>query len=559
MKTEPQDNLRALILEGEETIVSGFNNERRLNLIELARAMDYYFVGRNFNSNWVKTDGVEKYASLLAFGLHKALNLSLDKSSKYKGAPLFRSTPALQMWANATLVLCGQLGYCEHLLELQRVGLVEIEKIGSDKYHAHIVSSPYGIESFERENFAWTRNIVAMMDQEYANALSVHAESIKNLMSARVEAWRTHYIQYTTSPEIDAFYQRVGLLQARMMLGNDAFPHDKKFGGQEFGLYCAAVTILVGWSRKHLDFCFELLKKRPFLDPQNIVTITSALEDEVEYLSAALEVDSTTAKQLIETLTLNNENKKEHCSIPGNLITPIFIEIGENKLLRPVWGSMSEPFLFLLHELRNRYHSDWDDAVNWREQAFRNDLYSLLLSDRFYKLNRSAILKNNGQRITDVDAFILDRKTGEVGLFQLKWQDFIGNSMRERESKKKNLLREGNQWIEKVTDWLSRVDKKTIAQTFNLNPNDAAIANSFRLFLIGRNSAFFSGDWPIDSRAAWGMWPQLCRLISSLQNYENPIASLFLSLQEDSPIKKEPPQIFPEELKIGDVTIVLDT
>jgi hypothetical protein len=514
MKTEPLDDLREQIHIGEQTIVSSFEKERRLSLIELARAMDYYFVGRNFNPEWAESIAVEEHASMLAFGLHKALNLSLDKSSKYQGAPLFCSTPALQMWANSTLVFCGQLGYCEHLLELQRVGLVEIAKVGSDNYHVHIISTPYGVESHERENFTWTRNIIATMDQEYANALSVHAESIKNLMFTRVDAWKTHYIQYTTNPEIDVFYQRVGLLQARMMLGNDTFPRDMKFGGQEFGLYCAAVATLVGWSRKHLGFCFELLKKRPSLEPQNIVTITAALENEVKRLSAALEVDSPTARQIIETLTLTIENKDEHCSIPGNLITPVFIEIGENKLLRPVWGGLSEPFLFLLRELRYRYRSDWDDAVNWREQAFRNDLYSLLLSDRFYKLSRSAILKKDGERVTDVDAFIFDRKTGEAGLFQLKWQDFIGNSMRERESKKRNLLREGNQWIERVVSWLSTTDRKTLAQTFSLNAQDAAKINAFRLFMIGRNSSFFSGDWPIDTRAAWGMWHQLCRLIT---------------------------------------------
>jgi hypothetical protein len=559
MKTEPQDDLRELILKGEQTIVSGFDKERRLNLIELARAMDYNFVGRNFNPEWGESNAVEEHASMLAFGLHKALKLSLDESSKYQGAPLFRSTPALQMWANATLVFCGQLGYCEHLLELHRVGLVEIGKIGSDKYSARLISTPYGVESYERENFAWTRNIIATMDQEYANALSVNSESIKKMMFARVDAWRTHYIQYRTSPKIDAYYQRLGLLQARMMIGNDTFPRDIKFGGQEFGLYCAAVTILVGWSMKHLGFCFELLKKRPSLEPQNIVTITSELEDVVESLSAALDVDSPVARQLIDALTLTLENKEEHCSIPGNLITPMFIEIGENKLLRPVWGSLSEPFLFLLRELRYRYRMDWDDAVNMREQAFRKDLYSLFLSDRFYKLHRSVILKNDGERVTDVDAFILDCNTGEAALFQLKWQDFIGNSMRERESKKKNLLREGNQWIERVSLWLSKTDRKDLAQTFNINPQDAAKISSIRLFMIGRNFAHFSGDWPIDKRAAWGMWHQLCRLISNLPNFEDPIASLYYALQDDSPVKKLPPEMSPEEIRIGDITITINS
>lgn len=121
------------------------------------------------------------------------------------------------------------------------------------------------------------------------------------------------------------------------------------------------------------------------------------------------------------------------------------------------------------------------------------------------------------------------------------------------------MLREGNQWVDRVISWLSVTDKKTIAQTFGLNSEDTAKVNSFRLFVIGRNSAFFSGDWPIDTRAAWGMWHQLCRLISNLPNYENPIASLYFELQEDSPLKKGGPGIGLEEIKIGDITITIGT
>lgn len=85
-------------------------------------------------------------------------------------------------------------------------------------------------------------------------------------------------------------------------------------------------------------------------------------------------------------MTLTVDKKKEPCSVPGNLLTPVFIELGENKLLRPIWGSLSEPFIFLLRELRRGYRSDWDNAVNGREQVFRDDLYGLFLSERFYKL-----------------------------------------------------------------------------------------------------------------------------------------------------------------------------
>lgn len=559
MSDKPEEVIKQQILELEKIVIPSYSNERRLELIELARAMDYFFVGRNFSPEWKKSAEIESYSSLVSFGLHKALSLSLDSSINLEGAPLFRSTPDLQKWANSVLVLCGQIGYGEHLLELQRVGLIEIRETATNKYHVYPATKIYGVESFEEENAIWLKGLVAKQNQVVVNALKADSKRIKKIMRRRVKPWMDHYIQYTTTPEIDAFYKVEGITHAQSMLGNDCFPPEAKFGGVEFGIYCSAVSTFVGWSSKHFAFCFELLKQYPKLDVRNILTITVPLENEITWLSDVLGIDNLTAQQAIEAVTLTVENKNEHCSVAGNLITPTFIEIGKNKLLRPIWGSQSEPFLFLLRELRRRYRSDWDNAVNFREKVFRDDLYALFQSKRFHKLERNAVIKSDGIVITDIDALIFDRQTGEVGIFQLKWQDYIGNSIRERESKKGNLLKTGNQWIERVFNWLSSTKIETIAQIFDINKNDVSQIKSFRVFMLGRNSGFFSGDWHPDTRAAWGIWHQVLRCISSLPNYENPIESLFQELQKDSPLKKPSPEIDLQEVQVGNIMISMSS
>ncbi len=559
MSEKAKDVIKQQILELEKTIVPSFSNERRLELIELARAMDYFFVGRNFYSQWAKSKEVESHSHLISFGLHKALSLSLDESTKLEGAPLFRSTQKLQNWANAVFVLCGQIGYCEHLLELYKVGLIEIEETAPNHYHVYPATKVYGVESFEEENAIWLKGLISKRNQVIANKLKAKSKAIKRIMSKRVEKWNTHFIQYKTSPEIDAYYGLEGTMLARLMLGHDNFPPDAKFGGLEFNLYCAAVTIFVGWASKHLAFCFELLKKYPEIDPRNIFTITISLENIVGWLSDVLQIDNAVAKQVIETVTLTTENKHEHCSVPGNLITPVFIEIGRDKLLRPLWGSQTEPFMFLLRELRRRYRSDWDNAVNFREKVFRDDIYMLFQSERFYKLERNAVIKNDGAVITDIDALIFDHQTGEVGIFQLKWQDYIGNSMRERESKKGNLLKTGNQWVEKIHNWLSSADNEILSQTLGINKNDVKKIKSFRVFMLGRNSAFFSGDWNPDTRATWGMWDQVLRIMHNFSNHNNPIEYLYHELQKDSPLKKPSPEIDLHEVQVGNIMISMSS
>lgn len=559
MSDKPENVIKQQIAEIEKTIVPSFSSERRLELIELARAMDYFFVGRNFYSEWAKSKEVESHAHLISFGLHKALSLALDASSKLEGAPLFRSTPKLQKWANSVLALCGQIGYCEHLLELQRVGLIEITETAPNYFHTYPATNPYGVEAFERENAVWLKGLISKHNQTVADALKANSSAVKKMMSERVKTWRTHFIQYTTAPEIDAYYEAEGTMLAQLMLGHDNFPPETKFGGQEFSLYCAATAVFVGWSSKQIGFGFELLKKHPELDPRNIFTITIPLENEVGWLSDILGVDTSIAKQAIEAVTLTTENKQEHCSVAGNLITPVFIEIGREKLLRPLWGSQSEPFMFLLRELRRRYRSEWDNAVNFREKVFRDNLYALFQSERFYKLERNALIKSGKAVSTDVDALIFDRQTGEVGIFQLKWQDYIGNSMRERESKKDNLLKTGNQWIEKVFNWLSSTDVNILAQAFGINKNDVQKIKTFRVFMLGRNSAFFSGDWKPDIRAAWGMWYQVLRCMNDLRNYDNPIEYLFQELQKDSPLNKPSLELDFQEVQVGNIIISMSS
>jgi hypothetical protein len=93
----------------------------------------------------------------------------------------------------------------------------------------------------------------------------------------------------------------------------------------------------------------------------------------------------------------------------------------------------------MLHQLRRCYRSDWDFAVNGREQRFRDELYALLGKPSRRALDSNINLKLGGKRVTDIDAAVWDTKTGTLGLFQLKWQDLFGNSMRQRSSRMKNI------------------------------------------------------------------------------------------------------------------------
>ena len=108
----------------------------------------------------------------------------------------------------------------------------------------------------------------------------------------------------------------------------------------------------------------------------------------------------------------------------------------------------------MLRNLRMRYPADWDRAVNGREVLFRDELFELFPQDWLVKIPRSIGLKEGGQKLTDIDAVVLDERNGLAGLFQLKWQEPFGHSMRERAARMKNFQEEANSWINVITLYL---------------------------------------------------------------------------------------------------------
>jgi len=554
----PVIELHSLIHYEERRIFNSFPLERRRGLIEIARSMDLFWTSLNLGII-TASEQTREASQFITFGLNKSLHLFLDDSCGRPGFPLARSNNETNQWANSVLIHCGRLGLCEHLLEICRVGLGELYKERPRVYRFKYTSHPIGFESIEREDFTWMAEFIAHRQADKQKRLNEQQCKIWKIMSGLVDTWHKYYIQYETHPEVDEFYQEVGLLHAQRMFGQDSFPGDTKFGGEDFNLYRETVGVLIGWSLKHMSFCTQLMKKVPYINPRNIITVPQHFDDKVKYLASALTIDTQAARQALQTLTLTRENKQVHCVAPGNFVAPALIEAGQGRVIFPVWGCTSHPFIFMLNELKRKHRSDWDRAVDMREVLFRRELYELFQSTKFFKIDRNINIKIGGSIVTDIDALILDRSKGVVAIFQLKWQDMFGGSIRERESRKRNFQHTGNKWVERVSQWLASNSIAETCKMLGFEQDDINRANEFRIFVISRYAAHFSGSGTLDPRAAWGTWYQFLRIIVEQGNLENPLNSLFSSMVENSPIKRKRPIIPVEELNIRDVHIIVES
>ena len=408
-----------------------------------------------------------------------------------------------------------------------------------------------GIEPFEANEFRIFHDLADEIDQHIRDQLLDIRPGVLALMGPLVSPWEEHFIQYDTIPEIDSYFHGLGHVWARAHYEpvQDAFPPRAAFGGLPFELYQEAVVHVISWALKHVAFSGLLLSRQTGLDIRNVLTITKDEAGLQRDLSTALGVTEVEGRQVLNALRLMPENLQAHTSEPAMDIAP-FLNVNSTGVVHSIGGTLSSPFGFMLAELNRRYPQDWDHAVNEREEVFRNELYDLFPTQRFGKAGTPRKLKNERAIATDIDAAIFDPSTGTLGLFQLKWQDPFGTSMRKRNSKMKNFLNETNRWVSTVSSFVNH-NPKALTNLLGEGATHNIDAKRILLFVIGRHFSHFSGGVYRDPRAAWGTWPQILRLLRESQVGPDPIAWLHKMLQEQSASMRTSITVQEYEMQIG--------
>jgi hypothetical protein len=113
--------------------------------------------------------------------------------------------------------------------------------------------------------------------------------------------------------------------------------------------------------------------------------------------------------------------------------------------------------------------------------------------------------------LTDIDAVVMDHETGDLALIQLKWYDIVGFSLQERESRRQNIL-DANQWVQRIDEWIANRCSKEVAAALDLN---AGNRKPPLIFVIVRHELHFSANGVYDRKAAWIMWPNLVKTVTT--------------------------------------------
>jgi hypothetical protein len=279
----------------------------------------------------------------------------------------------------------------------------------------------------------------------------------------------------------------------------------------------------------------------------------------VATITSDLGIHPDVIRRAVAAFTLDRENAAWHAAVPGVAAAPL-VRLDAGWLVPSIHGLMTEPLLFLTRELRRRDAQEYHNTAYLREDVFRQDLYALFGDKRFVtSAGRIQLRRDAGNMRTDIDAVVFDRKTGTLGVFELKSQDPFARSTAALDRQRDNMLY-ANRQVSGVLAWLKQHGPDAL-----LSRVDARTAKKFRAhkvypFVLGRYVAHFSDGPEPDRRAAWGTWPGLLRLLdggSVRLTDANPIASLFTRLANDDPFVLPLTADPPREIAIGTARITV--
>ncbi|MDQ3442817.1 MAG: hypothetical protein M3490_04335 [Chloroflexota bacterium] len=509
------ERIRQVIDEREARLVASVPPTGQAPILALVRAVDRQPHALEIDPSPDFVTGYRR-ASL---GGAKALQLCLESIDDDTTTNQWESGEALDDWADQFLEACRQLAEAELVQTHCQTGFMRMIDDGNGTFDAWIATKRVPASWRERADIDW-----------WASSLSRrHGPELRNLCSRRHDA-------DSNDPGHEGHDRQLTDIYLARMAYQLPYPPAATISGLAIETWRNILGWLIGWAVRERGESPEPRTEQSVIDE----------------MSSSLSVDPGIIEHAVAAFTLDRGNAAWHAAVPGAM--PPLVRIGPDLLLPSFHGLTTEPLFFLTRELRRRNAEAYHNTAHLREVAFRQDLFALFQDKRFMtSAGRIELRRDSGNIRTDIDAVVFDRKTGTLGVFELKSPDPFARSAAELTRQRDNVLY-ANRQISGVLDWLKRHGADAI-----LDRIDRRTAKTFRVqkvypFVIGRYLVHFNDGPQPDRRAAWGTWPQVLRLVDGQQFASagaNPLASLHTRLPADTPIIGSPTTGASHEIDLG--------
>ncbi|MFN8542178.1 MAG: hypothetical protein U0232_32465, partial [Thermomicrobiales bacterium] len=441
-----------------------------------------------------------------------------------------------QGWTAQFLADCAQLALAELTLARCATGSLQLQQRGPGDYAAWPTSKRLPAEQRERADLArWSAHLAQQTAPQRA-ALVAERPQITPLLALHPAEDLWGYV--ALNPRVASFYEQLGRADLAPLACQHSYPPDAAIGGATFARYADILALLIGWHHLERDrqFAANTVAPAPQREADIIAILAAALNDSPVSIADAL-----------QHLILDRDNAAYHGGALGQAAPPL-VRLDDRHLAWSAPGLLGEPYIFLAHELRRRHAQDYHNSAHLREQVFRRDLYALFGDKRFVHSPGRVELKRGNAARTDIDALIFDRKTGTLGIFELKAQDPFARSVEERQRQRDHFFH-ANRQVSAALEWVQRNGPDDLLSRFGERTAKQFRVQKVHAFVLGRYLAHFDDGPEPDRRAAWGTWPQLLQLTDHIPfgpNDRNPLTTLSTRLR-DTPPPPAPP-ITPETI-----------
>ncbi|WP_028467966.1 hypothetical protein [Neptunomonas japonica] len=509
---------------------------------ETMRILDYWSVFRDILPN--------KYSlSIPDFEILKlGWNLALEHlyvPVKTSGFPIKESTEETRIFATSLLHKFGRSVLLNRTYDMLNAGFVSAEIKGSKIV---IRVAEYSGNQF-MDNLEF--NLLSGMEQNISNSLGsylngwhigeyddpltemnmpgayflqdskkefkkYHLDDVDELMGNLVFPWDSGngvMMGYDALPELDNHFFSIAV-EGAISWRNDVGIHPSVqlngVTGSELTLIVAVVSSL---HMKHVGFALSAMKKNKTISIPQSLTIWTKKSELIDSIQALVNLDRDTIKRGVDSITLT---PFESVNINGHTtpFIPMLVDLGNGMLLRPVSSLIRNPFISTSTLQGWRTPNITDILSQPREDWMRDDLYYLFKGTKYKVIDGNIKIRNGNKVVTDIDAAILDRTTGELALFQIKWQDYYTNDIKKLRSKAKNFIEEIDSWSFKVSSWIEENGLQALVDTLRLKLPKNKKINKVYLFGLSKTSARMAGyGYNLNSNnIAVCNWPMFVRI-----------------------------------------------
>ena len=487
-------------------------------------------------------------------GWNLALRLCLERHDDEDGDRPSDPTP-LAAWAERFLAGCDQMALASLALAQCASGHLTLQQRTPHGFIAWATSRRLSPEQRERADFDWWSAHMTRQGAPRLAALLAERDRLRAILGqdgALLPALEDD-TPYSTSasdgmgdPTVDHYYRRLGRAYVARFACQHSYPAGTVIGGATLRQYSEILALLIGWLYRERDHRAPDGAHTPMpLDEQTLIAA----------LAAALDADPSAVGRTLQPLILERDNATYHSALPGRAAPPL-IRLDAGRVVWSARGLLGEPLIFLTRELRRRHAQEYHNHAHLREGVFRQDLYRLFDDRRFILSAGRVELKRSGAIRTDLDALVFDRKTGTLGIFELKAQDPFARSVEERQRQRDNFFH-ANRQVSAVLDWVQRHGADDLLARFDERAAKRFHVQKVYVFVLGRYLAHFTGGPAPDRRAAWASWPQVLQVAETGAidpSQRNPLGALFARLRDATP-PSEPANTESQTIAAGDLRL----